>query len=207
MTYRLKLTDRPPEGAAVARVLDGFFQRAFGQTQRHAGVEAALRVECADHLAKATFLENQIFQRQLAVIKANLRQIFAAHGVIARGAFEAGRAAFDQHASDAAYPRQFVHAGEHHKSLRLVDAADQRFDPIQYDSVALDLCVGAVVANIGAGMGFGHADGENDFRGTHPRQQTLFDALRRIGGNDPRLCAHFAHQVHGGHVTAFRDFF
>ncbi len=49
----LELADRAAEGGAVARVLDRLLERAFGEAQRDAGVEAALRVERVQELAEA----------------------------------------------------------------------------------------------------------------------------------------------------------
>ncbi len=102
-----------PERGALARVLDRLLERAFGKAERDAGVEAALRVERVQQLLEAVLAQDQVLQRQLAVLELDLGEVLAAHRVVARGApSKPGVSRLDQHAADAVAARLLVDAAE-----------------------------------------------------------------------------------------------
>ena len=94
---------------------------ALGQPQRDRRVEAALGVESVQEPPESVVLHDQVLQRQLAVLEADLGQVLAAHRVIARGALETRRAALDQHTDiPIASVRQL---GSSHIEIRVTGSA------------------------------------------------------------------------------------
>ncbi len=125
-------------------------------------------LKARQQLAEAVLADDQVLQRQLAVVELDLVQVLAAHGVIGAGDLEARRVALDQHAADAFAARLAVDAAEDDEHAGFVGAADQRLDAVEHDAVALDVGVGAVVGDVGAGMRLGHADGEDAVAAARP---------------------------------------
>ena len=161
----LKVADRLAEHRAVPDVVAGLVERAFGQPERDAGVQATLGVEGGQQLAKAVLADHEVLQRQFAIVELDLVQVFAAHGVIGAGHLEARRVGFQQHAADALAAGLAVDPGEDHEHAGLAGAADQGLGAVEDDAVALDRGIGAVVRDIGAGMRLGHADRQDAFAG------------------------------------------
>jgi hypothetical protein len=52
VAHALEFADRAAERRAIARVFHRFLERAFGEAERDAGVQAALRVERVQSLRK-----------------------------------------------------------------------------------------------------------------------------------------------------------
>ena len=150
--------DRAPEGRPVAQIAHRFVEGALRHAERNARVQAALRIERRKQPAEAVVAHHQMVERQLAIREPHFVQILAAHGVVAARHGEARRVARNQHAADAFAPRQAVDAGEHHEHRRFVGAADQRLGAVEHEPVAADIRIGAVIGDIGAGVGLGHAD-------------------------------------------------
>ena len=114
-----------PNAEPLARIAQRLVERALGEPERNAGIEAALGVERRQELLQPAFAEQEILRRQLAILEPHLVQVFAAHGVEFARQHEPGRAFLHQHAADAVAARFAVDAREHHEGARLLGAAAQ----------------------------------------------------------------------------------
>src|ERR1700675_3834846 len=81
----LIVPDRLSKHRSVLDILTGFFKRPLGQPKRYARIEAALRVEGVQQLAKPVVANHEILQRQFAVVELDLVEVLAAHGVVGSG--------------------------------------------------------------------------------------------------------------------------
>ena len=70
-----------PNAVRSRSILDRLVERAFGEPERDAGIEAALGVEGVQQLLEAVLAQHQVLERQLAILEADLVQELAAHGV------------------------------------------------------------------------------------------------------------------------------
>ena len=131
-----KLADRAAERLALLGVAHRLFERALGEAQRDAGVEAALRVEGRQQFPEAVLAQHQILGRQNAILEADLVQVFAAHRVVGAGDRKAGGAPLDQDAADPLAAGPPVDPGEDDEHLRLVGAADQGLDAVELEGIA-----------------------------------------------------------------------
>ena len=102
-----------PKIGALAHIVHRLVERALRQAERDRRIQATLRIERAQQLAKAVFPDHQIFQRQFAVVELDLVQVLAAHGVVGAGDLEALGVGLQQHAADALAARLAVDAAEH----------------------------------------------------------------------------------------------
>ena len=202
----LEIGDRLAEDGALADIVHRLVERALGETERDRRIQAALGVEGRQQLAKAILADDQVLQRQFAVVELDLVQIFAAHGVVGAGHLEALRAGLEQHAADALAARLAIDPGEHDEHAGLPRSADQCLRAFQHDAVADHARVGAVVGDVGAGVRFGHADRQDAVAADHLRQDAVADRSRRIAGDDPGLHAGLAQHRHRRHVVDLGDF-
>ena len=122
--HALELADRTAEGLALARIANSFLEGAFREPERDAGIEAALRIEGAEQAHEAVVAHHQIFERQLAILEANLMQVFATHGVERAAHRKTRSILLDQHAADAGAPGLLVDPGEDHEHAGFVGTAD-----------------------------------------------------------------------------------
>src|SRR3546814_18971886 len=95
-----------------------------------------------------------------------------------RSDLEARRVPVEEDTADPLAPGLAVDAGEDHEPLRLVGATDQRLGSVEDDAVAVNLRVRQVVGDVGARVGLGHADREDDLAGADARPDLLLDLLR-----------------------------
>ena len=190
-----------PNTGAVPDIVAGFLEGAFGQPQRDARIEAALGVEGVQQLAKAVVANDEILQRQFAIVELDLVQVFAAHGVVGPGHLETRRVRLQQNAADALAAGLAVDPREDDEHAGLPGPADQRLGAVENDAVALDDGVGPVVRHIGAGVRLGHADRQHAFAGDDLRQNSRANGFRRVGRDHAGLHAGLAEGRHRGHVA------
>src|SRR5215470_19788653 len=94
-------------------------------------------LKAVKQLAESVLADDEILERQLAVIELNLVKVLAAHRVIGAGDREPRRAAFEQDASDPLAPGAPVDPAEDHEHARLRCAAYQRLRAVENHPVAL----------------------------------------------------------------------
>ena len=194
-----------PKDLPPAHVVHRLVERAFRQAERDAGVETALGVEGGEQLAKAVLADDEIFQRQLAIVELHLVQVLAAHGVIGAGdrePFGPGSTRMQPMPSRPGLPSIRVNTTNMPASAaRLISV----LVPLRIDAIALDGGIGAVVGDVGAGVRLGHADRQDALGGADLRQDAALDRLRSVGRDHAGLHPGLAQHRHRGDVADLGD--
>src|SRR5215469_7305535 len=203
--HPLKLADSAPERLALLDIAHRLLQGALGETERDARVQTALRVEGREQLSEPVVPYHQIFRRQFAFFEPDLVQVLSAHRVELAGDREAGGALFDEDTADAGAARLPVDAGEDDEHPGLFSPADQRLDAVEPQRVADMVDIGLIVGDVGARVGFRHADRQQAIAAAYSWQNALPDRLGGVGRDDPRLHPDLAEHGHRRHIADLGD--